>query len=280
VPGDREVNEVSLARAVAPRKVRLYTDDDFAKRPELPKGYIGPDNAAVSFVVADPEVRAPHGWVTGANEVDHHVRHAWLDRDFRVDVWADLVVIRAGDVCTNCGGELAIDRGIEVGQVFQIGTKYAVALGATYTDEQGETHPMVMGTYGVGVSRVVAAVVEQHHDEHGITWPLALAPYQVHLLALYGKGAAADDVRAAADGLYDELVAAGIEVLYDDRDASPGVKFADADLVGVPFQLTVGAKGLARGVVERKDRANGTRDDVPLGDAVASCLALVGGVPS
>ncbi|HEY3834560.1 MAG TPA: proline--tRNA ligase [Acidimicrobiia bacterium] len=277
VPGDREVNEYALARAVAPRTVRLYTEDDFAAHPDLPKGYIGPNHPSVRVVVADPAIGADHGWVTGANEVDHHVRNAWLGRDFDVTEWADLVVIRSGDACVNCGAELSVDRGIEVGQVFQIGTKYSKVLGANYTDEHGESHPMVMGTYGIGVSRVVAAVVEQHHDDLGIAWPMALAPYHVHVVALFGKGAAAEEVRAAADKLYAELSDAGVEVLYDDRDASPGVKFADADLVGVPVQLTVGAKGLGRGVVERKDRATGTRDELPIDDVVAGCLALTSG---
>ncbi|HEY1737244.1 MAG TPA: proline--tRNA ligase, partial [Acidimicrobiia bacterium] len=277
VPGDREVNEYALARAVAPRTARLYNDDDFTAHPDLPKGYIGPNHPAVALVVADPAIGAAQRWVTGANEVDHHVRNAVLGRDFDVHEWADLVVIRSGDACANCGAELSVDRGIEVGQVFQIGTKYSKTLGASYTDEHGESHPMVMGTYGIGVSRVVAAVVEQHHDDLGITWPVALAPYHVHVVALFGKGAAAEAVRAAAEKLYTELADAGVEVLYDDRDASPGVKFADADLVGVPVQLTVGAKGLARGVVERKDRATGTRDDLPLDDVVAACLAVATG---
>jgi len=171
-------------------------------------------------------------------------------------------------VCPRCGEPLSVDRGIEVGHVFQIGTKYSVALDAHYTDEHGEQHPMVMGCYGIGVSRVVAAIVEEHHDEHGLVWPAAVAPFDVHLLVLPGKGDAAAEVLAAAGRLYDDLRAAGLDVLFDDRDASPGVKFADADLVGVPVQLVVGAKGLAKGIVERKDRATGTRDDLPVAEVV------------
>jgi len=162
---------------------------------------------------------------------------------------------------------LSVDRGIEVGHVFQIGTKYSVALDANYTDEHGAQHPMVMGCYGVGISRVVAAVVEEHHDEHGIVWPKALAPYDVHLVSVPGRGDAAANVIETADRLYADFEARGLAVLYDDRDVSPGVKFADADLLGMPVQLVVGAKGLARGVVERKDRATGTRDELPIGDA-------------
>src|SRR5262245_1577913 len=268
VPGDREVNEYALAAALAPRKMRLYTDADFDAHPELPKGYIGPDCGGASVVVADPSVAAPIGWVAGANEVDYHVRGAVLGRDFTVDIWADLVTIVSGDACPRCGQPLSVDRGIEVGHVFQIGTKYSVALDAHYTDEHGEQHPMVMGCYGIGVSRVLAAIVEEHHDEQGLVWPAAVAPFDVHLLVLPGKGDAAADVLAQAGRLYDDLRAAGLEVLFDDRDASPGVKFADADLVGVPVQLVVGAKGLAKGVVERKDRTTGTRDDLPVGEVV------------
>jgi prolyl-tRNA synthetase len=264
VPGDREVNEFALAEALAPKPVRLWGDDDFDAHPELPKGYVGPHFAGAAIVVADPAIAEPIGWVTGANERDHHARHAVLGRDFNVDLWADLVTIVTGDPCPRCGEPLSVDRGIEVGHVFQIGTKYSVALDANYTDEHGEQHPMVMGCYGIGVSRVVAAVVEEHHDEHGVVWPAALAPYDVHLISVPGRGESAASVIESADRMYEELTGRGLAVLYDDRDVSPGVKFADADLLGMPVQLVVGAKGLARGVVERKDRATGTRDDLPI----------------
>jgi prolyl-tRNA synthetase len=273
VPGDREVNPYALAAALAPRRVRLFDDDDFEQRPDLPKGYIGPDFAGVALVVADPMVAAPHSWITGANEVDHHARNVVLGRDFEVDRWADLVVVVSGDPCPRVGAPLSVDRGIEVGQVFQLGTKYSATLGALYTDEGGEQHPMVMGCYGLGISRVVAAIVEEHHDEQGIVWPAALAPYQVHVVVLPGKGDTAVEVSAAADRLYDGLVAAGVEVLYDDRDASPGVKFADADLLGMPTRVTVGAKGLARGIIELRDRRSGEQTEVPIADAVAALAA-------
>lgn len=268
VPGDREVNPYALTQAVAPRSARLFTDDDFAARPDLPKGYIGPDFTGAALVVADPLVGEERPWVTGANEADYHVRHAVLGRDFHVDLWADLVSVVSGDPCPRCVSALSVDRGIEVGHVFQLGTKYAEALDATYTDDAGADHPMVMGCYGIGVSRIVTAVVEEHHDEHGIAWPEAIAPFAVHLVALPGKGDTAVQVRAAADALYDGLRAAGVSVLYDDRDASPGVKFADADLLGMPVRLTVGAKGLARGVVERRRRATGEQDELALDGAV------------
>jgi prolyl-tRNA synthetase len=198
------------------------------------------------------------------------VRNAALGRDFEVGQWADLVAVVPGDPCPRCDSPLSIDRGIEVGQVFQLGTKYSEALDAMYTDEAGAQHPMVMGCYGIGISRIVTAVVEEHHDDNGIAWPAALAPYDVHIVVLPGKGDGAAGVVAAADRLYDELEAAGVSTLYDDRDASPGVKFADADLLGMPVRLTVGAKGAARGIVERRNRATGADDELPLDGAAAT----------
>ena len=280
VPGDREVNPYALTQAVAPRSARLLTDEDFAARPDLPKGYIGPDFSGAALVIADPLVGEERPWVTGANETDYHVRHAVLGRDFKVDLWADLVSVVSGDPCPRCGSDLSVDRGIEVGHVFQLGTKYSVALDATYTDDAGADHPMVMGCYGIGVSRIVTAVVEEHHDQHGIVWPDALAPYAVHVVALPGKGDTAVAVREAADALYAGLRAAGVSVLYDDRDASPGVKFADADLLGMPWRVTVGAKGLGRGVIERRRRATGEQDELAVADAVAALVAGVGAAAS
>jgi len=281
VAGDREVNPYLFSQAVAPRTARLLTDEDFDAHPEIPKGYIGPHYERTALVVADAGIRdAKHGWVTGANELDHHVRNAVLGRDFQVDVWADLADVVTGDPCPRCGLPLSVDRGIEVGQVFQLGTKYSEALDCTYTDEAGEQHPMVMGCYGIGVSRVVAAVAEEHHDEGGLAWPAAVAPYQVHLVALTGKARkgeedAVGDVAAAADRIYAGLTEAGVDVLYDDREASPGVKFADADLLGMPVRLTVGAKGLSRGVVERRMRATGEDDELAIDDVVPAIVAGV-----
>jgi prolyl-tRNA synthetase len=266
VPGDREINEYALAAALRPKKVRLYGDEDFSARPELAKGYIGPHFPGVDIVVADPSVQAGTAWVTGANKPDHHVRNAVVGRDFDVDLWADIVTVVPGDPCPRCGKALSIDRGIEVGHVFQLGTKYTEVFDARYTDEKGDQHPMLMGCYGIGVSRVLAAVAEEYHDEHGLAWPEALAPYAVHLIVVPGRGEQASAVMAEADRIYSELRDRGIDVLYDDRDVSPGVKFADADLVGMPVQLVVGAKGVGRGVVERKRRASGERDELPLAE--------------
>jgi prolyl-tRNA synthetase len=273
VPGDREVSPYLLSKAVAPRTARLFDDEDFGRHPDVPKGYIGPHFPGAALTVADRSVRTGAGWVTGANEPDYHVRRAVLDRDFRVDVWADIAQVVTGDPCPRCGAPLSVDRGIEVGQVFQLGTKYTEALDCKYTDEGGEQHPMVMGCYGIGVTRVVAAIAEEHHDDLGLAWPAVIAPYDVHLVSLPGKGEHSADVVAAADRLHDDLTAAGVDVLYDDREVSPGIKFADADLLGMPTRLTIGGRGLARGVVERRDRATGAEDDLAVDDVTAAVLA-------
>ena len=273
VPGDREVNEYAVIGAFPGQSVRLYTDADFAKRPDIPKGYIGPDFAGAATTIADSSIREPHGWVTGANEVDHHAQHMILGRDFTPTMWAEIALVEPGDLCPSCGRPLRIDRGIEVGHVFQLGDKYSRALGAVYTDDAGAEHPMVMGCYGIGVSRILSAIVEEHHDDGGIVWPAAVAPYQVHIVLLPGRGDTAVTVTAAAEELYAGLRSRGVDVLLDDRDASPGVKFADADLLGMPVQITVGAKGVGRGVIERKIRATGERDELDLATALDALTA-------
>jgi prolyl-tRNA synthetase len=273
VPGDREVNEYAVIGAFPGRTVRLYADADFAARPDIPKGYIGPDFAGAARTIADSSIRAPHGWVTGANEVDHHARNMVLGRDFSPTSWAEIALVEPGDECPSCGSPLRIDRGIEVGHVFQLGDKYSKSLGASYTDDSGAEHLMQMGCYGIGVSRILSAIVEEHHDDGGIVWPASVAPYQVHIVVLPGRGDTATTVTTAAEELYEGLRARGVDVLLDDRDASPGVKFADADLLGMPVQLTVGAKGVGRGVIERKIRATGERDELELATALDALTA-------
>jgi prolyl-tRNA synthetase len=276
VPGDREVNPYALGKALAPRTVRVFDDEDFERHPEIPKGYIGPHFPDAAVIVADRWVRTRSEWVTGANEPDYHVRRAVLDRDFRVDVWGDIAQVKTGDPCPRCGAPLSVDRGIEVGQVFQLGTKYTEALDCKYTDEAGAQHPMVMGCYGIGVTRVVAAIAEEHHDDLGLIWPAVVAPFKVHLVVLPGKGDQAAEVSAFAERLYEALTSAGVDVLYDDRDVSPGIKFADADLLGMPTRLTVGARGLARGVIERRERTTGVEDELAVANVAAAVVAGLG----
>ena len=186
-----------------------------------------------------------------------------------MDEWADLITVREGDPCPHCGRPLKGARGIEVSQVFQLGTKYSEAMGATFADENGEEKPFIMGCYGVGVSRTLAAVVEQHNDEHGIIWPVSIAPYEVSIVPLDPK---MDECAAACDAISSALCEAGIEVVVDDRDERPGVKFADNDLMGFPYQIVIGKRGLKNGTVELKDRATGDRVDVAI-DEVASKVA-------
>jgi prolyl-tRNA synthetase len=181
-----------------------------------------------------------------------------------------------GDPCPRCGQPLAIDRGIEVGHVFQLGAKYSKAFDASYTDDEGLSHLMQMGCYGIGISRVLAAIVEQYNDERGLAWPAAVAPYDVHVVVLPGRGDSAVQVTETADAVVAELEARGLSVLVDDRDASAGVKFADADLLGMPVQLTIGAKGVSRGVVERKLRATGERDELVVSEVAATLAGAKG----
>jgi prolyl-tRNA synthetase len=276
VPGDREVSEKKLARLHFPDVVRAFDDDDF-ERLGYAKGYVGPQGLGDDVVVfADPSVRAGANWVTGANRADVHVTGANLDRDFRVDRWEDLVEIRDGDRCPNDGGELEIGRSIVVGHIYQLGTKYSAPLDATFQDEDGADKPYLMGSYGIGITRILAALVEQHHDEEGIVWPRRMAPFEVAVIL-----ANADDeaVRAEGERIYDDLLARGIATVLDDRDERAGVKFADADLIGYPVQVTVGKRGLRDGTVDLKLRSTGERSSAALPEAVAAASALLDAAP-
>ncbi len=262
VPGDREV--------LVPSGMRPFEPEDFSAHPELIRGYIGPMGLREKGVrvLADDAVKTGGPWTTGANRADHHVTGATLDRDFQVDEFGAYGSVAEGDPCPRCGQTLSLIRSVEAGHVFQLGLKYSSAMpGATFVDEAGDEKPFWMGCYGIGVSRLVAVIAEANHDEGGLVWPAAVAPFDVHLLALGANRA--PEVAQAADALYDELTAGGLDVLYDDRDASPGVKFADADLIGIPTQLVVGRKGLEKGVIERKIRSTGARDEVPQAEAAA-----------
>jgi prolyl-tRNA synthetase len=276
VPGDREVSQVKLERHYFPRAVRPFDDADFAKR-GYAKGYVGPQGFGADVdVLADLAVRAKGDWVTGANAVDTHVTGANLDRDFRVDEFFDLVEIREGDRCPVDGGTLHVGRSIVVGHIYQLGTKYSEPLGATFQDETGGPAFYQMGCYGIGITRIVAAVVEQCHDDDGIRWPKALAPFQV---AVIMANADNEDVIGAAEGVYRELGALGIDAVLDDRDERAGVKFADADLIGYPVAVTVGKRGIAAGTVDLKLRATGERSTAPLDEAAAAIVRLLASAP-
>jgi len=269
VPGDRELNPVKAGWAV--EDVELLEEADFSAY-GIPKGSLGPVNAPEgTLVIADRSLRDDVAWGVGANENDYHLISAQPGRDFEVAEWADLVLAQAGDGCPECGGVLEGARGIEVSQVFQLGTKYSESMGATFADENGEEQPFVMGCYGVGVSRTLAAVIEQHSDEAGIIWPASVAPLEVAVLPLMAEG----EVAEVAERLWSELAALGVETVLDDRDERAGVKFNDADLVGWPVQVVVGKRGLAEGIVEVKVRDSGERTQVPLDGAVATVAQLL-----
>ena len=210
--------------------------------------------------------------VVGGNAQDVHLKNVKPGRDFKVTAFHDIVLVRKGDRCARCGAELNSFRGIEVSQAFKLGTKYSSSMNATYLDEDGVAKPFVMGCYGLGVSRTVAAIIEQHNDKDGITWPLSVAPFAVEILVVSMKS---EECTTLADTLYTDLKAVGVEVLYDDRDDSAGVKFKDADLVGMPLRVTIGARGLKSGVVEARVRKTGDVCEIPVGDALQGILHLL-----
>jgi prolyl-tRNA synthetase len=265
VPGDRE--------ARLPSGWRLFEEADFDAHPTVIKGFIGPhghDDDGVR-IVADLGVARPGSWITGANRKDHHVSGVRLDRDFTVEEWGSFAEVVVGDPCPRCGEPVELVRSVEAAHTFQLGQKYSLVMpGSNFVSEDGGEAVFTMGCYGMGVSRLLAVVAEEHHDDRGLAWPSQIAPYQVHLAAL-GAGRSLE-VAAAADQLYERLTGGGVEVLYDDRDLSPGVKFADADLLGVPVRLVVGAKGLARGVVEWRSRITGEERELAL-DSPVEALA-------
>ncbi|GDY30541.1 proline--tRNA ligase [Gandjariella thermophila] len=274
VPGDREVDMKRLAASLSPAEVALLDDADFEANPFLVKGYIGPGALAANGVryLVDPRVVTGTAWVTGADRADHHVVDLVCGRDFTPDGTVEAAEVREGDPSPDGAGVLVAARGIEIGHIFQLGRKYADAFTLDALGPDSKPIRITMGSYGIGVSRLVAAIAEQHHDDLGLVWPREVSPFDVHVVTA-GKD---DAVRGGAEELAAELDTAGIAVLLDDRPASPGVKFADAELVGVPTILVVG-RGLAKGVVEVKDRATGERTEVPVEDAVRHLTALVRG---
>lgn len=259
VPGAYEVNEIKAARLIP--GFRPLTDEEMLQY-GLVKGSMGPVNLPEGVkVAADECLRTLTSWVVGANEEGFHFTGACPERDFHVDCWGDLCVAQAGDACPECGKPLMSARGIEAGQIFKLGTKYSASMGATFMDENGKEKPFIMGSYGVGVSRTLAAAVEQCHDEAGIVWPLAVAPAHICVIPLTVND---EVVQPAAEDIAAKLTRQGWEVVIDDRKERPGVKFADADLIGWPVQVTVGKRGLDAGSVEVKVRKTGAKFDVSL----------------
>lgn len=271
VRGDRDVNEVKLKNLVGCR------DDLELAEPAVVRditnaqvGFAGPINLGIP-VYADKEVELMKNFVVGANETDMHYKNVNMDRDFTPDVVADIRVVVTGDKCPKCGGTIKSEQGIEVGHIFKLGTKYSDALGLKYLDESGKQQTVIMGCYGIGVTRCVAAAVEQLHDDNGIIWPVSIAPYQAIVVPANYKD---EEQVNAAEKLYNELTEAGIETLIDDRAERAGVKFKDADLIGIPVRVVVGKK-LSEGIVEYKERAMESAVDIPLSDAVAKVTEFI-----
>ena len=274
VPGDREVDLKRFQENLGGiHELRTFEEEDFAKFPGLVKGYIGPQNAqALGITVyADPRVARGSAWVTGANKKDRHARNVVNGRDFTPDAYVEAAEVRAGDACPECSTEVVIDRAIEIGHIFQLGRKYAEALSLTVLDQNGKSQVVTMGSYGIGVTRAVAAIAEQTYDEIGLSWPVELAPAKVHIVAT-GKEDLPFDT---AEKIAVELEAAGVSVMLDDRrGTSPGVKFKDAELIGNPVIVVVG-KSLEQGNVEVRVRKSGDKQEVALASAVTSICALV-----
>ncbi len=272
VRGDMDVNETKLANAVGAKDLRPATDEEIRAAGAEP-GYASPVGIRGVRVVVDDLVPACPNLVAGANQPDLHLRNVNYGRDYTASLVADIVAARAGDGCPQCGEPLRMSRGVEVGNIFQLGTRYSEALGCTFLDEQGESHPIIMGSYGIGVGRLLGCIAEEHHDERGLCLPPAVAPYPIHLVLLSGKTGVAD---AAASELADALTAAGLEPLFDDRNEYAGVKFADADLIGLPLRINISERSLKQGSVEFKPRAGGEVFLVPLENAVEAARAMVG----
>lgn len=265
IRGDLEINETKLKNVLRCLDLRLATEAEVAAA-GIVAGSASPVGLRGIKVVADDSLTPEINYVAGGNKPDTHIKNVNYPRDFEADVVADIARARAGDACPRCGGRLSTAHGIEVGHVFKLGTFLSEKLDASYIDESGASRPIVMGCYGIGVGRLMAAAVERCHDDRGILWPLPIAPYQVYLCPLYREGTG---VAAAAEDLYGELVAAGLEVLFDDRAESPGVKFNDADLLGVPFRVTVSPRTLQQGSVEMKRRVEKDSVLVPRAEIVA-----------
>jgi prolyl-tRNA synthetase len=273
VRGDRELNPYKLMHALHGESVEMLDAETIEQLTGAPVGFAGPVGLPADLpLYADYELRGLQDFITGANEADAHLIHVCWGRDFPEPIWADLRVAQAGDPSPrHPEGILQEVRGIEVGHIFQLGTKYSQAMGALFTDAEGNQHPIIMGCYGLGVSRCLAAVVEAHHDEDGIRFPITVAPFEVILILVNPEDAAQ---RAAAEQLYESLQAHGIEVLYDDRDERSGVKFKDADLIGIPIQVVVG-RAVQDGQVEVRLRADKTPDKLPLETAAAQIAERV-----
>jgi prolyl-tRNA synthetase len=270
VPGNRDVNEIKLRKLMG-ADIELAGPDIIKSITGAGVGFAGPVGLKIP-VIADLWFHGSKDMISGGNENDIHLRHVTLERDAPAVRYEDVVVAKGGDGCPRCNGKLVEARGIEVGHVFKLGTKYSEKLGATYLDAQGETKPMVMGCYGIGVTRALQSVIEQSHDANGVVWPITIAPYEVTVMAINASHAPSVEV---VEKIISGLSSAGIDVLYDDRDERPGVKFKDVDLIGTPLRICVGERSLAKNEVEIKDRKTGEVSFVSVDKAIDHIISQV-----
>ena len=265
IRGDMEVNETKLANAVKAQALRPATEAEIRLLGAVP-GYASPVGLKGALVIVDDAIPLSPNLVAGANEEGYHLLNTNYGRDYQAEIIADIAAAQDGDLCPRCGHPLRGVRGVEVGNIFKLGTEFSDSMGCTYLDADGQSHPVVMGSYGIGIGRLMACIAEQHHDNYGLVWPVSVAPYLVHLVLLAGKGSAENP--NIATRLYTDLQSACIDTLYDDRSESPGVKFNDADLIGLPLRLTVSERALKAGGVELKRRDLAEREVVPLDQVI------------
>ncbi|WP_456425611.1 proline--tRNA ligase [Desulfurobacterium sp.] len=268
--GDREINELKLSRLLKVKDFRFATDEEVKELTGQEPGFLSPMNIKIPLIV-DVSIAEMVNFYTGSGRKDYHLKNVNWGRDFPVEKFNDISEVKGGDRCPRCGAPLIEKRGIEVGHIFKLGTKYSEAMNCVFVDENGKEKPMVMGCYGIGVTRVMAAAVEQNYDEWGIIWPVAIAPFEVEVIPVNVKNSQQMEI---AERIYKELVSKGIDVLMDDRDERAGFKFKDADLIGIPYQIIVGRK-VSEGVVEVKIRRTGEKREVPVEQAVQEVLNLI-----
>lgn len=275
VRGDMELNETKLSNLIKAKELRPATEEEILASGAVP-GFASPYGLKDTLVVVDDLIPLSPNLVAGANQTDYHLKNVNYGRDFTTPFVADIAAAGEGDLCPDCGSVLRAERGVEVGNIFKLGTWYSEKLGCTYQDEKGENQPVIMGSYGIGLGRLLGCVAEQHHDTNGLTWPVSIAPYSVHLVLLHGKQNTLP--QETADRLFSQLQAAGMDVLYDDREESPGVKFNDADLIGIPLRLTVSARSLEAGGVELKLRSESDREVIPLDEVIERTRMILAGM--
>jgi prolyl-tRNA synthetase len=284
VRGDMDLNETKLTNALKAKELRPAREDEIIAVGAVP-GYASPIDLEGVLVVVDDAIPVSPNLVAGANEEGFHYSNVNYGRDYQAEIIADIVVAEEDSQCPACGSPLGIKRGVEVGNIFKLGTRYSEAMGANFLDQNGESKPVIMGSYGIGSGRLMASIVEEHHDDYGLIWPITVAPYFVHLVVLHTKAKKLDDDTkknsttsdplTIAEGLYEQFQNAGIEILFDDRHESPGVKFNDADLIGNPIRITVSQRSIQAGGVEIKRRDQSDKIVIPLEDTVSHVQSTI-----